>query len=211
MYPRESLVQDIKKMDTIFKEYHQNASDGLLRTTNVIGGLVELFSNEFPQYDSKFLKKFALCRTMRRMKWVQQRIVAHQEETLRSKKKKLDYHFNQDSTPSTSKIPITKFAPKKPKTKTLKTVKNPNSKTKSKLPSQKQNTKSQNPPTKNQKPKSQKPPPKKQKTKSQKPPPKTQKTKTQKPPPKNQKTKNQKHAKPSNPFLEAVNALGSID
>ena len=83
MYPRDTLIEDVKKMDIVFKKYHQNGSDGLLRTANVIGGLVKELANEFPQYDAALLKKFAMCRTMRRMKYVQQQIIAHHTETLR--------------------------------------------------------------------------------------------------------------------------------
>ena len=96
MVPRETLVNDIKIMDTLFKQFHQNSSDGLLRTNNVISGLVELFSEKFGHiYDKKLLKKYAMCRTMRCMRWIHQQMTAHQAETIRSKKKKLDYHYNQ--------------------------------------------------------------------------------------------------------------------
>ena len=83
MYPRQTLVDDVKKMDKIFRNHHECSSDGLIRTKNVVGGLVELLVQEFPYYDEKLLKKFAMCRTMRRMKWVQQQMVAHHKETLR--------------------------------------------------------------------------------------------------------------------------------
>ena len=42
MYPRETLVVDVKVMDDLFKEYHQSSSDGLLRTANVIANFVEI-------------------------------------------------------------------------------------------------------------------------------------------------------------------------
>ena len=95
MYPRETLVEDVKIMDTMFKEYHQNSSDGLLRTVNVINGLVEIFAEKFEhKYDRKLLRKFANCRTMHRMRWVQRQMKSHHEETLRSKRKKLEHHYN---------------------------------------------------------------------------------------------------------------------
>ena len=83
MYPRQTLVDDVKKMDKIFRNHHECSSDGLIRTKNVVGSLVELLVQEFPYYDEKLLKKFAMCRTMRRMKWVQQQMIAHHKETLR--------------------------------------------------------------------------------------------------------------------------------
>ena len=71
-------------MDSMFKEYHKNSSDGLLRTVNVINGLVEIFAEKFEhKYDRKLLRKFANCRTMHRMKWVQRQMKSHHEETLR--------------------------------------------------------------------------------------------------------------------------------
>ena len=101
MYPRETLVEDVKTMDSMFKEYHKNSSDGLLRTVNVINGLVEIFAEKFEhKYDRKLLRKFANCRTMHRMRWVQRQMKSHHEETLRSKRKKLEHHYN--GNPNTS-------------------------------------------------------------------------------------------------------------
>ena len=95
MYPRETLVKDVKLMDTFFHKYHEESKDGLMRTANVIGGLVKILVQEFPQYSEELLRKFAMCRTMRRMKWVKQQMTAHHEETLRSKRKKSEYAYNQ--------------------------------------------------------------------------------------------------------------------
>ena len=95
MYPRETLVKDVKLMDTFFHKYHEESKDGLMRTANVIGGLVKILVQEFPQYSEQLLHKFAMCRTMRRMKWVKQQMTAHHEETLRSKRKKSEYAYNQ--------------------------------------------------------------------------------------------------------------------
>ena len=84
MYPRKTLVEDVKIMDNLFKEYHQNSKDGLIRTENVIGGLVEIYVKHFEhKYDHKLLRKFANCRTMHRMRWVQRQMKSHHEETLR--------------------------------------------------------------------------------------------------------------------------------
>ena len=83
MYPRKTLVEDVKKMDAIFVKHHGNSTDGLIRTKNVVADLVKLLVEEFPYYDEKLLKKFAMCRTMRRMKWVQKQMTAHHKETLR--------------------------------------------------------------------------------------------------------------------------------
>ena len=84
MYPRKTLVEDVKIMDDLFKEYHQNSKDGLIRTEKVIGGLVEIYAKHFEhKYDHKLLRKFANCRTMHRMRWVQRQMKAHHEETLR--------------------------------------------------------------------------------------------------------------------------------
>ena len=96
-------------MDTMFKEYHQNSSDGLLRTVNVINGLVEVFAEKFEhKYDRKLLRKFANCRTMHRMRWVQRQMKAHQQETLRSKRKKLEHHYagNPNATQNNPSQPI---------------------------------------------------------------------------------------------------------
>ena len=84
MYPRETLVADVKVMDDLFKEYHQNSKDGLLRTANVIANFVEILAEKFEhKYDRKMLKKFAMCRTMHRMKFLVRQIKAKHEESLR--------------------------------------------------------------------------------------------------------------------------------
>ena len=84
MYPRETLVADVKVMDDLFKEYHQSSSDGLLRTANVIANFVEILAEKFEhKYDRKMLKKFAMCRTMHRMKFLVRQIKAKHEESLR--------------------------------------------------------------------------------------------------------------------------------
>ena len=151
MYPRQTLVDDIKIMDQMFKKHHENSKDGLLRTTNVIADLVDKFRIEFGhKYDDKLLKRFAMCRTMHRLKWVQNQIIlAKHEESLRSKRKKLDYAYNVNPTPNTSQISDptqsyeTKTSPFNQKKKKQK-AKNPPKKTKPKNPPKK--TKPKNPP-----------------------------------------------------------------
>ena len=153
MYPRQTLVDDIKIMDQMFKKHHENSKDGLLRTTNVIADLVDKFRIEFGhKYDDKLLKRFAMCRTMHRLKWVQNQIIlAKHEESLRSKRKKLDYAYNVNPTPNTSQISDptqsyeTKTSPFNQKKKKQK-AKNPPKKTKPKNPPKK--TKPKNPPKK---------------------------------------------------------------
>ena len=84
MYPRVTLVEDVKIMDDLFKQHHQSSSDGLLRTCNVIKDFVDVLAEKFEiKYDRKLLHKFAMCRTMHRMKWVQRQMKSHHEETLR--------------------------------------------------------------------------------------------------------------------------------
>ena len=73
--------------------------------TLVVGGFVEKLKEKFEQkYDEKLLRLFARCRTFHRMRWVQRQILAHHLESLRSKKKKLDFsHAGPASSQSTSK------------------------------------------------------------------------------------------------------------
>ena len=77
----------------------------LCKLTLVVGGFVEKLKEKFEHiYDEKLLRLFARCRTFHRMRWVQRQILAHHLESLRSKKKKLDFgHAGPAPSPSTSK------------------------------------------------------------------------------------------------------------
>merc|ERR1711953_997457 len=66
-YPREQLVEDVKKMDTIFIQFHEESDDGLKRTPNVTNELTDILVPLFPKYNRKMLKRFALSRTIIRM------------------------------------------------------------------------------------------------------------------------------------------------
>ena len=60
MYARNTLVTDVQIMDKMFKKYHENSKDGLLRCKRVIGGFIDKLKEEFEhRYDEKLLGKFA--------------------------------------------------------------------------------------------------------------------------------------------------------
>ena len=60
MYARETLVTDVQIMDEMFKKYHENSKDGLLRCKRVIGGFIDQLKEKFEHlYDEKLLGKFA--------------------------------------------------------------------------------------------------------------------------------------------------------
>ena len=90
-YPRKTLLEDVKKMDKIFEQFHESSKDGLKRDKNITNDLVDILEKEFPNYEKKILKKFALSRSIFRMRYMIKLMSG--KETLRGKKKKVDMLF----------------------------------------------------------------------------------------------------------------------
>ena len=96
--PKTSFLNDLKKMDTLFREFHKDAPGSkkcsfkphdLLRTPLVVENFYQILKTNFPQYLQypKLLKRFAKARTMFRMRHLQKLIC--QKESFRSKITKL--------------------------------------------------------------------------------------------------------------------------
>ena len=94
IYAKKDLVKDIGIMDKMFVEYNMSSTDGLLRTKNIIKDFTEMLKEKFGEkYDEKLLKRFALCRHIFRMRWLQQQLAAKTAETLRSVIKCISYRY----------------------------------------------------------------------------------------------------------------------
>ena len=101
--PTNEFVNDIKKMDSLFRKFHKDAPGtkkfsftphDLLRSPKVVKSFYEVLISEFPNYHEKYpkiLKRFAKSRTMFRMRHLQKLIT--QRESLRSKVTKLSYTY----------------------------------------------------------------------------------------------------------------------
>ena len=96
--PKKQFLNDLKKMDTLFREFHKDskgnkkfcfAPHDLLRTPNVVKQFHQILQNEFPEYVQypKLLKRFAKGRTCFRMRNLQKLI--SQKESFRSKVTKI--------------------------------------------------------------------------------------------------------------------------
>ena len=70
-YPAQQFSEDLVKMDAVFRAFHDSADDGLIRHKGVVGKLTEILQQKFSQYDTAVLRKFALSRTVFRMRNMQ--------------------------------------------------------------------------------------------------------------------------------------------
>lgn len=70
-YPAKQFSEDLVKMDTIFRAFHDSSNDGLIRHKGVVGKLTEILQQKFSQYDTVVLRRFALSRTIFRMRNMQ--------------------------------------------------------------------------------------------------------------------------------------------
>ena len=94
-------------MDSLFEDFHRDSEDGLLRKCGVVEEFTNLLEQKFkPKYDRKLLKRFALCRTLFRMRAIARKM-ASDRDTLRAERKKLEFSYSSNKkipkqTPSTS-------------------------------------------------------------------------------------------------------------
>ena len=94
IYGKKELLKDVGIMDQMFVEYHISSQDGLLRSTQVVNNFTKLLKEKFGEkYEERLLKRFALCRTIFRMRWLQQQLASKQAETLRSVIKCISYKY----------------------------------------------------------------------------------------------------------------------
>ena len=96
-----SFVNDVKIWDNLFEEYHKSSIDGLLRTPNVVGDLVDIIAEQFKDsdYDRKLIRKFALSRTCFRMRAIGRKMAADKAESLRARRKVIELAYS--AKPST--------------------------------------------------------------------------------------------------------------
>ena len=81
----------------MFQEYHNEAPDGLLRTTGVVAGLVSKIAKKFPNFEfPKKIQQFALSRTCFRMNAISRKLAADRAETLKAKRKVLDFIYSSE-------------------------------------------------------------------------------------------------------------------
>ena len=94
IYGKKELLKDVGIMDQMFVEYHITSHDGLLRSTQVVNNFTKLLKEKFGEkYEERLLKRFSLCRTVFRMRWLQQQLASKQPETLRSVIKCISYKY----------------------------------------------------------------------------------------------------------------------
>ena len=89
----------------MFQEYHNDAPDGLLRTTGVVAGLVSKIAKKFPNFEfPKKIQQFALSRTCFRMRAISRKLAADREETLKAKRKVLDFIYSSEPSKKGKKV-----------------------------------------------------------------------------------------------------------
>ena len=76
-YPTKEFQPDVKLFDSLFEDYHGTSKDGLSREYDVVKNFANLLEDKFkdqkfedgePKYDRKLFRKFALSRTLFRMR-----------------------------------------------------------------------------------------------------------------------------------------------
>ena len=89
----------------MFQEYHNEAPDGLLRTTGVVAGLVSKIKAKFPTFEfPKKIEQFALSRTCFRMRAISRKLAADRAETLKAKRKVLDFIYSSEPSKKGKKV-----------------------------------------------------------------------------------------------------------
>ena len=89
----------------MFQEYHNEAPDGLLRTTGVVAGLVSKIAKKFPNFEfPKKIQQFALSRTCFRMNALARKLAADRAETLKAKRKVLDFIYSSEPSKKGRKV-----------------------------------------------------------------------------------------------------------
>ncbi len=91
-YPARSIVNDVKKMDTLFVRFHKEAPDGLIRGANVTKSFTDVLAWHFPDYPVKFLEQFSFSLTMFRLRQLRLDLNGCRESA-RSKKKSIDFGY----------------------------------------------------------------------------------------------------------------------
>ena len=92
-FPSESWYNDAKKMEMLFCVHHPK--NDLLRTAGIVKSLTDIYVQKFPQRHRKDLQRFALTRTMIRLRKIREKM-KEDRATLRSLQKKAQFvHANK--------------------------------------------------------------------------------------------------------------------
>ena len=95
----------VGEWEQMFQEYHNDAPDGLLRTTGVVAGLVSKIAKKFPNFEfPKKIQQFALSRTCFRMRALIRKLAADRAETLKAKRKVLDFIYSSEPSKNGKKV-----------------------------------------------------------------------------------------------------------
>ena len=67
-YPLKEMAKDVKIFASLFEDFHKDSLDGLSRGYGVVEELTNVIEKNFPQYDRKLIRRYALSRTCFRMR-----------------------------------------------------------------------------------------------------------------------------------------------
>ena len=91
--PSTSFRADLVKMDKLFNDHHKSSEDGLLRSVGVVQGFLDILMRHFDHIELKILKKFAMARTIFRLRNLLTALMNKTTESRRSKTKIVDYIY----------------------------------------------------------------------------------------------------------------------
>ena len=95
-YPTLTLAKDTEIWEKEFEKFHESSEDGLQRFEGVTIKLIEKLTKMFPLYPPKMLKKFVMCKTMNRLRWIienEKKKNSKKRESLRSKTRRLAFQY----------------------------------------------------------------------------------------------------------------------
>ena len=87
-YAATPLYKDVKLWESLFEDFHKNTVDGLSRGVRVVEEFGNHILKEFPKYDTvmqKVVKRYALTRTLFRMRAIGRKMANDRIETLRAR------------------------------------------------------------------------------------------------------------------------------
>ena len=82
-YSSKEWLKEVKMYDSLFKDFHRDSKDGILRCEGVVRKFRELLERNFPNSDKKIIATFAISRTTARMNAIARKLAVEKQETLR--------------------------------------------------------------------------------------------------------------------------------
>ena len=101
-YPSKDFLEEVKRYDILFEDFHKTARDGILRIFGVVEKFAAVLEKNFPNSDKDVIRKFAKSRTIARVNAIARKLANDRLESLRAKRKKIE--FAHSCKPSSKEV-----------------------------------------------------------------------------------------------------------